>query len=89
MIAIKSYENQIQELKLEIDRQKDKFEIDKKHIKKNAMNYAIIYYKNKSKELTNIFTSEGIKLLEKYSFLRKNLFEREELLMIASKRMVT
>ena len=51
---------------------------EKKNIKKSAMNYAIIYYKNKSRELTNIFTNEGIKLLEKYTFLRKNLLERDE-----------
>ena len=53
-------------------------EIEMKNVKKSAMNYAIIYYKNKSKELTSIFTSEGIKLLEKYTFLRKHLLERDE-----------
>ncbi len=42
------------------------------------MNYAIIYYKNKSIELTNIFTTEAIKLLEKYTYLRRNLLERDE-----------
>lgn len=54
------------------------FDIEKRNIKKSAINYAIIYYKNKSKELTGIFTKEGIKLLEKYTFIRKNLLERDE-----------
>lgn len=35
-----------------------------KKIKKTALNYAIIYYKSKSRDLTEIFTQEGIKLLE-------------------------
>jgi len=52
--------------------------MEKKNIKKTAMNYAIIYYKNKSRELTNIFTLEGIKLLEQYTFLRRQLLERDE-----------
>jgi hypothetical protein len=39
-------------------------EAEKNKIKKTALNYAIIYYKNKSKDLTDIFTKEGIKLLE-------------------------
>ena len=50
----------------------------KKNIKKSALNYAIIYYKNKSKELTNIFTKEGVKILGKYTIIRKNLIERDE-----------
>lgn len=42
------------------------------------MNYAIIYFKNKSKELTSILTLEGIKMIEMYTFLRKNLITRDE-----------
>jgi hypothetical protein len=41
------------------------------------MNYAILYYKNKSRELTNIFTSESIRMLEKYTYLRRHLMERD------------
>ena len=52
-------------------------EMEKKQIKKAAMNYAILYYKNKSKELTNIFTIESIKMLEKYTYLRRHLIERD------------
>ena len=61
-----------------MQKQKLFFETEKKRIKKSAINYAIIYYKNKSKELTNIFTKEGIKILEKYTFVLKNLLERDE-----------
>ena len=42
------------------------------------MNYAIIYFKNKSKELTNILTIEGIKMIEMYTFLRRNLIQRDD-----------
>jgi hypothetical protein len=66
-----------------------KNELEKKNIKKTAMNYAIIYYKNKSRELTNIFTTEGIKLLEQYTFLRRQLLDRDEQLMLAARRSVT
>ena len=53
-------------------------DIEKKQIKKAAMNYAILYYKNKSRELTNIFTSESIRMLEKYTYLRRHLMERDQ-----------
>ena len=52
-------------------------DIEKKQIKKAAMNFAILYYKNKSRELTNIFTAESIKMLEKFTYLRRNLIERD------------
>lgn len=54
------------------------FDQEKKVIKKSAMNYAIIYFKNKSKELTNILTIEGIKMIEMYTFLRRNLIQRDD-----------
>jgi hypothetical protein len=69
---------EINNLKKELSKINYNNDLEKKNIKKSAMNYAIIYYKNKSKELTSIFTQEGIKLLEKYTFLRKNLLERDE-----------
>jgi hypothetical protein len=51
---------------------------EKKIYKKSAISYAIIYFKNKSKELTNILTMEGIKMLEMYTFLRRNLLHRDD-----------
>lgn len=63
-------------------------DIEKKQIKKAAMNYAILYYKNKSRELTNIFTSESIRMLEKYTFLRRHLMERDQQILIAANRNV-
>jgi hypothetical protein len=42
------------------------------------MNYAIIYFKNKSKELSSILTMESLKMVEMYTFIRKNLIERDE-----------
>ena len=52
------------------------------------MNYAIIYFKNKSKELSNILTMESLKMVEMYTFLRKNLIERDDQLMMAARRNV-
>ena len=52
---------------------KQDHERDKKRIKKAALSYAINYYKSKSKDLTQIFTKEGLRMLAKYTFLRRNL----------------
>ena len=72
----------------EIEKIKIIHEAEKKKIKKTALNYAIIYYKNKSKDLTDIFTKEGIKLLEQYTFLRRQLIQRDEQLMLATSRAI-
>ena len=64
------------------------YEAEKNKIKKTALNYAIIYYKNKSKDLTEIFTKEGIKLLEQYTFLRRELIKRDEQLVLATSRAI-
>ena len=56
MIAIKSYETEINNLKSEILKMKKNHEAEMKKIKKVALNYAIIYYKSKSRDLTDIFT---------------------------------
>ena len=52
---------------------KQDHERDKKRIKKAALSYAINYYKTKSKDLTQIFTKEGLRMLSKYTFLRRSL----------------
>ena len=41
-----------------------------------------------SKDLTDIFTKEGIKLLEQYTFLRRQLIQRDEQLMLATSRAI-
>jgi hypothetical protein len=45
-------------------------QVEIRAIKKSALNYAILYYKNRSSEQNKIFTEEALKLLKKYSFLR-------------------
>jgi hypothetical protein len=45
------------------------------------MNYAIIYFKNKLGDLTKTFTKEGIKLLQRYSLLRKHLMDRDDIIL--------
>ena len=70
------------------EKMKKIYEAEKNKIKKTALNYAIIYYKNKSKDLTDIFTKEGIKLLEQYTFLRRELIKRDEQLVLATSRAI-
>ena len=53
-------------------------EKDKKRIKEAALSYAINYYKSKSKDLTSVFTKEGLRMLSKYTFLRRTLLRRDE-----------
>lgn len=61
---------------------------EKRLIKKSAVTYAITYYKNKSKELTQIFTTEGLRMLEKYTQLRRHLIERDDQLKMAAARTI-
>jgi hypothetical protein len=55
-------------------------EHEKKGIKKVSLDFAIDYFKSKSKELISLFTNEGIKMLAQYTFLRDQLITRDELL---------
>lgn len=71
----------------EIMRLKDKLEKinlahenEKKGIKQVALNYAIEYFKTKSKELISLFTNESMKMLQQYTFLREQLIGRDVLL---------
>ena len=59
-----------------------------KMIKKSAMNYAILYFKNKLSELTSTFTKEGMKLLQRYSLLRKHLIDRDDIILKQTRRSV-
>ena len=52
------------------------------------MNYAIIYFKNKLSDLTSTFTKEGMKLLQRYSHLRKHLIDRDEIILKQTRRSV-
>jgi len=45
-----------------------------------ALNYAIEYFKTKSKELISLFTNESMKMLQQYTFLREQLVGRDVLL---------
>lgn len=46
-----------------VEKMKYEFEITKKNIKKVAIDYAVNYFKEKSFELSNLYTQETIKLL--------------------------
>lgn len=50
------------------------------------MSYATIYFNNRSRELTSILTFECINMMERYTFLRRNLISRDEQLMMAARR---
>jgi hypothetical protein len=45
-------------------------EAEKKGIKQSSLQYAIDYFKTKSKELIQLFTNEAMKMLQQYTFLR-------------------
>lgn len=71
VIAIKTYEDQLRAMEAKMARQAKDFAQEKRLIKKAAVSYAITYYKGKSKDLTKLFTEEGLRMLEKYTHLRK------------------
>ena len=48
-------------------------------MKKAALDYASIKFKDKSFELVALFKVEALKMLEKYTFLRDEMIKREEL----------
>ena len=52
------------------------------------MNYAIIYFKNKLNDLTSTFTKEGMKLLQRYSLLRRHLIDRDDIILKQTRRSV-
>ena len=58
-------DNQLFERKLE--RQQQAFEVAKRNIKKVALDYAVDYFKDKSVELSRLFTQETLKLLNQYT----------------------
>ena len=84
VIAIKTYEDQLRAMEMKMARQSKDFAQEKRLIKKAAVSYAITYYKGKSKELTRLFTEEGLRMLEKYTHLRKNLLVRDDQLKMAA-----
>ena len=77
IIAIKTYEDKITELHKKMEKMNKDWTVERKFIKNAAIAYAINYYKNKSIELTKIFTHEGLRMIEKYTILRKALIERD------------
>ena len=60
-------------------------EHERVRLRKSAINYAVIYFNNRSRDLTNQMTSEGIHMIERYTFLRKNLILRDEQLTMAAR----
>ncbi len=76
-------------LKNDMKRFQNERENEIKNIKKSALNYAILYFKNRSDEQCKIFTNETIKILKKYSILRVTLEERDAQLSLASQRNIS
>ena len=64
------------------------FAQERKFIKNASIAYAISYYKNKSIDLTKIFTQEGLRMIEKYTFLRRQLVQRDEQLRRAAMKSI-
>ena len=57
---------------------KSEFEITKKNIKKVSIDYAINYFKEKSEQLSALFTAETMKLLNQYTVIRNDSLGKEE-----------
>ena len=67
---IKNYQKDIKTLQSRVEKIKQSHELEKKNIKNIALTYAIDYFKKKTKDLIQLFTSEAIKMLMQYSSLR-------------------
>lgn len=77
---IKNYAKDVKTLQGKVEKMKQSHELEKKNIKNVALTYAIDYFKKKTKDLVTLFTNEGMKMLTQYSFLREQLFQRDDML---------
>lgn len=56
------------------------FEIVKQNVKKKSQEYAVEYFKKKSVEMSNIYTSETIKLLKQYTIIRNDSLNKDKVI---------
>ena len=66
-----------EEMKAKIQKMKNQFEVQKRTIKKSSLDYAVNYYKEKSDELSQLFTNETIKLLNQYIIIRNDSLKKD------------
>ena len=66
--------------KRKIEKMKVTFEAVKKNIKKVALDHAVEYFKQKSGELSALFTNETIKLLNQYTHIRDDCFNKDKVI---------
>lgn len=88
IIAIKTYEDRLAEMRRKMTKMEKDFNNERKFLKNASIAYAIGYYKNKSTELTQVFTEEGLRMVEKYTQLRKHLLHRDEQLKIVAMKTI-
>ena len=72
------------EYEAKIDKMKLDFEVVKTNIKKRSQEYAVEYFKNKSVEMSNIYTGETIKLLKQYTVIRNDSLNKDRVIKNAS-----
>ena len=56
------------------------FEITKKNIKKVAIDQAVSYFKDKTLELSSLYTNETLKLLAQYQTIRNDSLNKDEII---------
>jgi hypothetical protein len=71
-------------MEAKIDKMKLDFEIVKQNIKKSSQEYAVEYFKNKTVDLSNIYTGETIKLLKQYTIVRNDSINKDAVIKNAS-----
>ena len=64
---------------------KTTFESVKKNIKKVALDHAVEYFKQKSGELSTLFTNETIKLLNQYTHIRDDSVNKDKIISLSTK----
>lgn len=56
------------------------FEVTKKNIKKVAIDQAVSYFKDKTLELSSLYTNETLKLLAQYQTIRNDSLNKDEII---------
>lgn len=78
IVAIKEYETQINDLREKLTSLKDNQEKERRNIKAQAIRYCVGVYKSKANEISKVFSDEVVQFFKKYTFLRKQLVERDD-----------
>ena len=65
---------------MKIAKMETEFEITKKNIKKVAIDNAVAYFKDKTIELSALYTNETLRLLQQYTTIRNDSLDKDEII---------